>query len=210
MKTENVTFYSRYPKEVDIYCERHAKGQQLQFESPLFTGMWGGQIENPLMNKIRLDGVKETARQLAPFDFNGLKLDVYLDDSRPTLHEYTFVYPGADRIVCFAYMRPVGDDGWENDSIWNSVEARGLYYLLFFEYFLPQKKFIQSSSNNSKLASDFWIKACKDALERGKTCSLINLESKTVIRITDADYLREHFSEIWGDDLQPIRIRINS
>jgi hypothetical protein len=105
-------------------------------------------------------------------------------------------------------MKETDDGGMENNSIWNSYETKGLYYQLFFFYFLPKTKYIQSSDNNTREASDFWIKASKYAFNKNLKVSLVNLKTNEEQVVDDENYLSDNFSSIWGNNLHDVRIRI--
>jgi hypothetical protein len=204
-----MTFKDFFYKEIKTFCENYATSEyEIQFESPLFTGSYGGNIDNPAFNKIRVESILSNDRFLENIKVKNISINVFYDKRNDGLEEYNFLDKDNKFLLCFAYIRETGDGGTENNSIWNSYETKGLYFNLFFEYFLPKTKYIQSSDNNTKEASDFWIKASKLALDKNLKVSIINLKTKDENFINDSNYLTDNFSSIWGNNLHDVRIRI--
>lgn len=206
-----MTFKEFFYKDIETFCKKYATPEySVYFESPLYTGSYGGSINNSAFNKIRVESILANDEFLEQINIKDLKLNVYLGQDKKGLKEYNFLDETNTFLTCFAYMKETSDKGLENNSIWNSYETKGLYFNLFFSYFLPKTKYIQSSDNNSEQASTFWIKAVKQAFEKNLKCILINLNKNEQVVITDPLYLNNNFNSIWGNDLHNIRIRIYS
>ena len=204
-----MTFKDFFYKDIQNFCEQYAtKDYEVYFETPLYTGSYGGSINNPAFNKIRVDSILENDSFLEKINIEGLELNVYLGEDKKGLKEYSFLDISNTFLTCFAYMKETNDGGLESNSIWNAYETKGLYFNLFFSYFLPKTKYIQSSDNNSKEASSFWIKVVKSGLKKNLRCSIININDNNEYDIKDESYLENNFNEIWGNDLHHLRIRI--
>ena len=196
-------------REIRQFCEEYAtKDYDVYFESPLFTGSYGGKIDNPAFNRIRVQSILDNDKFLENIKIKNLEINVFYDKTPNDLHEYNFLDQNNEVLLCFAYMKMLNDNGMENNSIWNSTETKGLYFTLFFDYFLPKTKYIRSSDNNTLQASRFWIKAVDFALDKNYKCSLLNLSTKEEFFIKDKNYLKNHFESVWGNTLHDIRIKI--
>lgn len=204
-----MTFKEFFYKDIKKFCEQYAsKEYEVYFETPLYTGSYGGSINNPAFNKIRVDSVLENDSFLEKINIEGLELNVYLGEDKKGLKEYNFLDISNTFLTCFAYMKETNDGGLESNSIWNAYETKGLYFNLFFSYFLPKTKYIQSSDNNSKEASAFWLKAVEKGIKNNLKCSIIDLNTKNEFFIKEQSYLKNNFDKIWGNDLHHLRIRI--
>ena len=204
-----MTFKDFFYKEINQFCEEIASPEyEIFFESPLFTGSYGGKIDNPAFNKIRVDSILANDKFLEKIIINGLTLNVYLGKSNNDLIEYSFLNEENDFLTCFAYMKNTEDDGMESNSIWNSYETKGLYFNLFFDYFLPKTKYIQSSDNNTKLASDFWVKAVKVALDKNLRCVIFDANTNQEFNINSSQFLVDNYKDIWNNFSHHKRIRI--
>jgi hypothetical protein len=200
-----MTLYDMIKENIDEFCKKYASpSYKVYLESPLYSGMWGGTIDNPAMNNIRVSNIENHSKIID--NIPDLNLDVYYSKTK-NLSEYDFIEKTSKRLVCFSYMKELEDGGMENNSIWNSAEYKDLYFHLFFNYFLPKTTYIQSSDNNTKLSSDFWIKAVKEAHKKNKKCAIVNMKTNKVQYI-DENYLSDNFDKIWGNHFHHMRIRI--
>ena len=194
-KEEIKEFRKSYPLDLKVFQE-----------TPLYTGNYGGSFNLKPLRDVRLNLLKKSNKKEGVYLFNNsLPLEIYSDFSS-NIKEYSLVFN--NDIACYVYFLLLENNGIEINSSWNNLEFKGLFNDFFWNFLLKNYDYIQSSDNNSKQGSEFWIKTYEKALAENKRFSIVNLHNLSEIFINQKDYLRNHFHEIWNNSSREIRLRI--
>jgi hypothetical protein len=204
-----ITEYDLLKETIDEYKKIHSITHNTYFESPVYTGNYGGSMNEQGMNQMRANTVKVNSRKIGTYTYAESNFDLYRTEENGKV-EINLIWNNT-MFAMYCYYKELPDGGAEIDSSWNHQEMRGIFTEFFWDKLLSQYQYIQSSRSNTLQSAKFWVNVAKEAIQRGNKFQLINLVNHDWHEdITDYKTLERDFKEIWSNSSEHIRLRVYS
>ena len=118
----------------------------------------------------------------------------------------TDIYLLDDEVYMF-FNYEIENNSIQEHLIWTSKKVKGLYRYLIFNFYLPNYSYFESDSQLTEFGYLMWKKIILQALSLGKNVTVVNLNDKQEIRITN-DTLYDILEKIFLKNSEDERIRI--